>query len=238
MSALTYPAFVIFVAVIVVGIIMGYAVPTFIGLFESFDMELPWATRALIAMSGFFQKYTLVLIALIVLTVFLVRLYGTTEKGGPRLARAQLHLPIVGGIVRMSNASQFAHTMSTLLSAGMPILQAIDASGRTMSNLCMAQEVLDTLSGVESGRTFGECLSYSREMPAMLAQMTAVGETTGSMESTLQVLAEYYDNETDLRAKRALSLLEPVLIVVLAVFVVFILMAVYLPMFSMYGAGF
>jgi len=237
-SALTYPAFVIFVAVIVVGIIMGYAVPTFIGLFESFDMELPWATRALIAMSGFFQKYTLVLIALIVLTVFLVRLYGTTEKGGPRLARAQLHLPIVGGIVRMSNASQFAHTMSTLLSAGMPILQAIDASGRTMSNLCMAQEVLDTLSGVESGRTFGECLSYSREMPAMLAQMTAVGETTGSMESTLQVLAEYYDNETDLRAKRALSLLEPVLIVVLAVFVVFILMAVYLPMFSMYGAGF
>ena len=98
--------------------------------------------------------------------------------------------------------------------------------------------MLDTLSGVESGRTFGECLSYSREMPAMLAQMTAVGETTGSMESTLQVLAEYYDNETDLRAKRALSLLEPALIVVLAVFVVFILMAVYLPMFSMYGAGF
>lgn len=134
----------------------------------------------------------------------------------------------------MSNASQFAHTMSTLLSAGMPILQAIDASGRTMSNLCMAQEVLETLSGVESGRTFGECLSYSKEMPAMLAQMTAVGETTGSMETTLQVLAEYYDNETDLLSKRALSLLEPALIVVLAVFVVFILMSVYLPMFSMY----
>ncbi len=234
-SALTYPAFVIFVAVIVVGIIMGYAVPTFTGLFESFDMELPWVTRALIAMSNFFQKYILVLIALIALVLFSVRLYGTTEKGGPKLARAQLHLPIIGGIVRMSNASQFAHTMSTLLAAGMPILQAIEASGKTMDNLCMAQEVLDALPGVEGGRSFGECLSFTRELPPMLRQMTAVGETTGSLESTLDVLADYYDSETDVRTKRALGLLEPAIIVVLAVFVVFILMAVYLPMFSMYG---
>ena len=237
-SALTYPAFVIFVAVIVVGIIMGYAVPTFIGLFESMSIELPWATRALIAMSNFFRKYTLALIAVIVLAVFLARLYGATEKGGVRMARAQLHIPLIGGIVRMTNASQFAHTMSTLLAAGMPILQAIEASGKTMSNLCMAQEVLEALPGVEGGRTLGECLSFSKEIPPMLTQMTAVGESTGTMETTLHVLAEYYDNETDLRTKRALGLLEPVLIVVLAVFVVFILMSVYLPMFGMYSAGF
>ena len=235
-SALTYPAFVLFVAGIVVAIIMGYAVPTFTGMFESMDIELPWVTVALIAVSNFFQKYTLVLTGLVALAILLVRLYGATEKGGMILARAQLRLPILGGVVRMSGASQFSHTMSTLLTAGMPILQAIEVAGRTMTNRCMAGEVLDTLPGVEGGRSFGECMSYTKELPAMLVQMTAVGEATGSMESTLRVLAEYYDNEVEVRTKQALSLLEPAIIVVLAIFVVFILMAVYLPMFSMYSA--
>lgn len=233
-SALTYPAFVLVVAVLVVAIIMGYAVPTFTGMFESMSIELPWVTVALIAVSGFFQKYTLVLVGLLALVLLLVRLYGATEKGGLTLARAQLNLPILGGIVRMSGASQFSHTMSTLLTAGMPILQAIEVSGRTMSNRFLAGEVLETLPGVEGGRPLGECMRYARELPAMLVQMTAVGEATGSMESTLKVLAEYYDNEVEVRTKQALALLEPAIIVVLAVFVVFILMAVYLPMFSMY----
>ena len=235
-SALTYPAFVLVVAVLVVAIIMGYAVPTFTGMFESMSIELPWVTVALIAVSGFFQKYTLVLVGLLALVLLLVRLYGATEKGGLTLARAQLNLPILGGIVRMSGASQFSHTMSTLLTAGMPILQAIEVSGRTMSNRFLAGEVLETLPGVEGGRPLGECMRYARELPAMLVQMTAVGEATGSMESTLKVLAEYYDNEVEVRTKQALALLEPAIIVVLAVFVVFILMAVYLPMFSMYSS--
>ena len=235
-SALTYPAFVIAVAVIVVAIIMGYAVPTFTSMFESMDLDLPWVTVSLIAVSHFFQKYTLLLVGLIALVVLLVRLYGATEKGGVVLARAQLKLPILGAAVRMSGASQFAHTMSTLLTAGMPILQAIEVSGRTMTNRCMAGEVLNTLPGVEGGRSLGDCMRYAKELPVMLVQMTAVGEATGSMESTLKVLAEYYDNEVEVRAKRALSILEPTIIAVLAVFVVFILMAVYLPMFQMYSA--
>ena len=234
-GALTYPAFVIVVAIVVIAIIMGYAVPTFTSMFESMDLELPWVTVALIAMSGFFQKYTLVLIGIIALLILAVRFYSTTEKGGMVMARFQLNLPILGEVVRMSGASQFAHTMSTLLAAGMPILHAIEVAGRTVTNKVMSSEILETLSGVEGGRSFGECLSYAKEMPKMLVQMTAVGEATGSMENTLQVLAEYYDNETEVRTKRALSLLEPAIIVVMAVFVVFILMAVYLPMFSMYG---
>ena len=235
-SALTYPAFVLVVAVLVVAIIMGYAVPTFTGMFESMSIELPWVTVALIDVRGFFQKYTIVLVGLLALALLLVRLYGATEKGGLTLARAQLNLPILGGIVRMSGASQFSHTMSTLLTAGMPILQAIEVSGRTMTNRFLAGEVLETLPGVEGGRPLGECMRYARELPAMLVQMTAVGEATGSMESTLKVLAEYYDNEVEVRTKQALALLEPAIIVVLAIFVVFILMAVYLPMFSMYSS--
>lgn len=233
-GALTYPSFVIVVAIVVVAIIMGYAVPTFTNMFTSMNLDLPWVTKALIAMSDFFQKYTLVLIGLIALIVLGIRVYSHTEKGGLIMARFQLNLPVLGEVVRMSGASQFAHTMSTLLSAGMPILQAIEVAGRTVDNKCIAAEITDTLPGVEGGRSFGECLSYGKELPRMLVQMTAVGEATGSMETTLQVLAEYYDNETDVRTKRALALLEPAIIVVLAIFVVFILMSVYLPMFSMY----
>ncbi len=235
-SALTYPAFVIVVAAGVIGIIMTFAVPTFTNMFESMDIDLPWTTVALIALSHFFQRYSLVLLGVIALALLALQAFRMTDRGGIVLARAQLKIPIIGAIVRMSGASQFAHTMSTLLTAGMPILQAIEVSGRTMTNLCMAWDIAATLPGVEGGRSLGECMGYARELPAMLVQMTAVGEATGSMESTLRVLAEYYDNEVDVRTKRALSLLEPTIIIVLAVFVVFILMAVYLPMFSMYSA--
>ncbi len=235
LSALTYPAIVVAVAVAVIIIVMNFVIPTFSGMFEGMGAELPMATKALIALSGFFQKHTLALIAVIALIIFAVRLYGTTAKGGPALARLQLKLPLIGSIVRMTNASQFAHTMSTLLTAGMPILPSIEVAGKTMSNLCMARDVLDTLPGVEGGRTLGECMSYSKELPPMLVQMTAVGEATGAMESTLEVLAAYYDSETDVKTKRAITLLEPAIIVVLSVFVAFILVAVYLPMFSLYA---
>jgi len=235
-SALIYPALVILVAVVVAGIIMVYAVPTFTSMFESLGGELPWVTRALIAVSGFFRKYILVLIALIALILFFIRLYGLTEKGGRRLARAQLKLPVIGKIVLMAGASQFAHTMATLLASGMPILSAIDGSGRTVTNRCMSDEILDTLPGVEGGRSLGECMGYAQELPAMLVQMTAVGEATGTLQYTLEVLAEYYDNEVDVRTKRAIGLLEPAILIVLAVFVMFILLAVYLPLFSMYGS--
>lgn len=234
-GALAYPAFMLVVAVIVIGIIMVYAVPTFTSMLGGMGVELPWVTKALIAISEFFQKYILVVVGIIALIILALRVYASTASGGLVMARFQLGLPILGEIVRMSAASQFAHTMTTLLAAGMPILQAIEVSGRTVNNKYIAAEVMDTLPGVESGRSLGECMANSKELPPMLVQMTAVGEATGSMESTLQVLAEYYDNETDVRSKRALELLNPAIIVVMAGFVVLVLMAVYLPMFSMYS---
>lgn len=235
-SALTYPAFVIVVAVIVMAVIMGYAVPAFIRAFDSLGADLPWVTVALIAVSNFFSRYFLVILAALAGLILAVWGYSRTEGGGLRLSRLRLALPVVGRIGRMASASQFAHTMSAMLASGMPILQAIEVSGRAMSSLCMSREVLDAISGVESGRSLGDCLSMAKELPPMLMEMVAVGESAGALESTLDVLAEYYDNEVDTGTARALSLLEPTIIVVLAVFVVFILMAVYLPMFNMYSA--
>lgn len=234
-STMTYPAFVIVVAIVVVYIIMTKAVPAFIGTFADMDMELPGVTLALIAISDFTTKYGVLVAAVLVAIIAACWLFSRTQKGGLLFSRLRLSLPVLGEIGRMGGASQFAHTMSAMLAAGVPILQAIAVSSRSMSSLIMAQEVMDTIPGVEAGKGLGESMSHARELPQMLIQMTAVGESAGALESTLNVLAEYYDNEVDVRTDRALSLLEPIIICVLAVFVVLILFAVYMPLFSMYN---
>lgn len=235
-STMTYPAFVIAVAIVVVYVIMDKAVPAFIGTFQDMGTELPAVTVALIAVSNFTSKYGGLVAAVLAAIVAACWLFSRTEKGGMLFSRLRLSLPVLGEIARMAGASQFAHTMSAMLAAGVPILQAIAVSSRSMSSLVMAREVMDTVAGVEAGRGLGDSMANSRELPQMLIQMTAVGESAGALESTLDVLAEYYDNEVDVRTERALSLLEPILIVCLAVFVVLILFAVYLPMFNLYNS--
>lgn len=235
-SALLYPSFVIGVAVIVIGIIMVYAVPSFTSMFGSLGVELPMVTKVLIGMSEFLSRYVWAIVAFVAVIALGVRLYGHTGDGAVRLARWKLSIPLAGKINQMAGASQFAHTMSTMLAAGMPIIQAIEVSGRAMSNPCMSQDILGAVSGVESGRSLGECMEKALSLPPMLVQMTAIGEASGALESTLEVLGEYYDNEVETQTAKALSLLEPAIICVLAGFVAFILMAVYLPMFSMYSS--
>lgn len=234
-GALTYPVLVIAVAVIVVGIIMVYAVPAFIGMFEGIGGELPFVTKALIAVSNFFTRWWIAVAGVVALVMFVFKMYSATEQGGLVISRMQVKIPIIGPIIQAANASQFARTMSTMLYAGTPILQAVVVSARTMSNICMATDVSNSVGGVESGLSLGDCLGVSKSLPPMLVQMVAVGESSGSLESTMRVIADYYDNETDTRTKRAISLLEPAIIIVLAVFVMFLLLAVYLPMFQLYG---
>lgn len=232
-STMTYPAFVIVVAIIVIGIIMVYAVPSFTNTFTAMNIELPWITKALIAVSNFTVKYIVFILAGFAAIGAGLVLYGKTEKGGLNLSRLRLSLPVLGEIGRMAGASQFAHTMSAMLAAGMPILQAIEVSGRSMTSLIMAHEIQETIPGVEGGHSLGSCMTNARELPEMLKQMTLIGESSGSLESTLSVLAEYYDNEVNVKTERAMALLEPIIICVLGGFVVMILFAIYLPMFTL-----
>lgn len=235
-SAMLYPSFVMIVAVIVVAIIMVVAVPTLTSTFAGMGIDLPLPTRILIGASNFMSRYILWLILAAALIALVLYGWGRTEKGRDALARFRLRLPVLGRIAEMSSASQFAHTMSAMMAAGTPILQALEVAGRSMSNFCMSREVLETVPGVEAGRRLGDCMGRKQHLPDLLVQMTAVGENTGSIEGTLDVLAEYYDNEVDTATARALSLLEPIIIVFLAAIVVVILLAVYLPLFTMEGA--
>ncbi|NLU25176.1 MAG: type II secretion system F family protein [Clostridiales bacterium] len=234
-TALTYPAFVLAVAVVVIIIIMTVAVPSFTKAFGGMGTQMPGVTLALIAMSEFFKKYLLLMVAVIVGLVLLWKVYTSTEKGRLTKGRVQLNMPVLGKVNRMNSASQLANTLSTMLSSGLPVMKALTITGKAMTNYLVGTAVTDIVAGVESGGTIGDGLRNTNLLPELLCEMAAVGEQTGSMEDTLNVIGVYYDNEVEQATNRAVSLLEPIIICVLAVFVVFVLLAVYLPMFSLYN---
>ena len=235
-GALVYPAFVMAVAVVVMIIIMVYAVTAFSKSFASLGTELPWITKFVIGLSDFVINSGMYVVFFIAAIVLACKLYARTEKGAELFAAIALGIPIIGKIIQLSAASQFAHTMSMMISAGMPILKCIDTAGKSVGNYVMRRDIIGSASGVEEGRTLGSCLAKSKYLPPMLVEMTTMGESTGTLESTLTAVGNFYDNEVEVSTAKALSVLEPTIICFLAVFVVIILFSVYLPMFSMYGS--
>lgn len=235
-SALTYPAIVIVVAIVVMAIIMVVAIPSFTSAFASLGSELPAITKFVIWLSDFLIKYGLFIVIVAAATFIGLKLYSKTEKGEEFFAKTALKIPLISKIVQMSNSSEFAQTMSMMVLAGMPIIRGLEIAGRSMSNYVMRRDVLDCVAGIEAGRTMAFCLSQSEYLPKMLIEMTTIGESTGSLETTLNTVGDYYDNEVQIATGKALSVLEPAIIGVLAVFVVGILLSVYLPMFGMYGS--
>ena len=235
-SSLMYPAFVIVVAIIVIAVIMMVAVPQFTASFQAMGMELPLPTRILIGFSDFMTHWFWLILVLIAAAALGLTVYGRTASGSIVLARAKLRVPVLGRIRMMNACSQFANTLSTMLASGLPAMKALTITARTVSNAYLSRDVMNTAEGLESGFRMGECMKRTAAFPELLTAMTAVGEESGSLESTLAVIGEYYDNEVETAAARAISLLEPIIICVLAVFVVLILLAVYLPMFSLYGS--
>ena len=233
-SSLTYPCFVIAVAVIVVIIIMAFAVPVFTDTFVEMGTELPLPTKILIATSDFFSKYILLILALLAGIVAFFVIYNRTDQGNYNLSKLVLKLPIIGKVQYMNAVSQYANTFSTMITAGLPVTQAMNITGRSMSNRYMGESVMNAVAGIEEGYSVSSCLRKENTMPPLLIEMVGVGEESGELADTLAVIGEYYDNEVDTVTTRAVGLLEPIIICCLAVFVCCILLAVYLPMFSMY----
>lgn len=235
-TALTYPAFVVVVAVVVIIIIMVYAVPTFTQTFAGMGVELPWATKVLIAVSGFFSKYILLLLALTALIVLGLRIFYSTETGRTKLSKFYLSVPVLGRIALMNAASQYANTLSTMIASGLPVIRALQVTARSLSSHYLGRSIAGAAAEVEGGKRIGEGMEHTGDFPDLLVEMTKVGEEAGSLDETLRVVGSYYDAEVESATSRATSLLEPIIICVLAVFVVLVLLAVYLPMFGMYGS--
>ena len=234
-SAMIYPVFLVIVAVIVVFIIMVKAVPAFASTYKNMNIELPGVTKALIAVSDFFAAWWAVLLVAILGLAAASKLFTRTQKGRETFARLSLRFPGTGRVSLMNAASQFSSTMSAMLASGLPMVQAANITSRVVENYLVGKDIRLAAEDVVAGQRFCDGLRKSRWLPGMLLEMAAVGEETGDLEETLSVVSEYYSAEVETAVTRALSILEPAIILVLAALVVFILLAVYLPLFNLYS---
>ena len=235
-SAMIYPSILLTVAVMVVAVIMIFAVPVFKDSFASMGNRLPLPTRVLIGISDFLVQNLALLLVFLVILILGAILYGRTNAGRQPWAKLAMTLPGISLVNRMNAAAQFATTMSTILSAGLPLVQAVKITGDTASNLLIRKELYGAVAALMEGRTMSSALLKSRYLPHLLVEMTAVGEQTGNLEETMDIVSDYYTREVDTAVKRALGILEPCITIALAILVVFILLAVYMPIVSMYGA--
>ena len=203
---------------------------------ESITRQLPGITKGLMAVSGFFQHYwwTLLLAALAIGIVRL--LLRRSESGRLCLAAGKLKRSPLRRLHQMSAASQFAATMATMLTAGLPVTRSLEVTAGVVSNDLFADAVRRVRQGVEQGRDLADCMLADPTFPRLLTEMTGVGERSGNLEQTLTVIGDYFDNEVGVMTQRLLSLLEPAITIALAIITVVLLLAVYLPMFTMYGS--
>ncbi len=235
-SALTYPIFVLIIAVVVVAVMMVMVIPAIAGMVSSLGSDMPAITQFLINASDWVSHNIVLILVVLVLVVIAVRLYARTEAGKTLLAKLKLKIPLLGSIGVYSGASQFANTMGTLIASGLPMTHAVSVTARVMDNYVLSREVGRMQAGLEEGRTLGECMETCVYFPETLVEMTTVGEQTGALEETLATMGEFYDSETQRVTDRALSLMEPLLLVLMALFAGFIVIALYLPLFTMYAS--
>lgn len=234
-SAMVYPTMLICVAVVVVFVIMIFAVPVFESSFGGMD-NLPAPTRILISMSHFMVDNWLLLVAIIAAMALGIFFYGKTDSGRHLYARLALTFPGLCLINKMNAATQFASTLATMLSSGLPLVSAARITANTAENLLIAEDIESAVTGVIEGNRLADGLKKSQWLPTLLLEMVTVGEETGKLEDTLEVVSEYYTREVDSAVKKALDILNPAITMVLAAIVVFILLSVYLPIFSMYSS--
>ena len=233
-SAMIYPAFVMVIAVVVVAIIMIFAVPVFTSTFDQMGGELPAITQFVVDSSDFWVHWWWLVGILIAAVVIGVQVAKKNDAFRLKWSQLGIVVPVLGRINLMSAASQYSGTMSVMMAAGLPIVKAVGVTARSLTNYYMGKSLEDSLPDMEAGKPLSACLRAANKFPELAVEMTAVGEQTGALENTMEVISEYYDNEVETATARAMSILEPMIIVVLAVIVFVLLLAVYLPLFTMY----
>ena len=198
--------------------------------------QLPLPTRIVISISNFLAGWGgLVSLATIIAGVISIRFYYRTPGGRKIIDRLLLKLPIFGDILRKIAVARFSRTLSTLLSSGVPILQALDITARTAGNVVVEAAILKVRSGVERGESFVDPLKATDVFPNMVAQMIGIGEQTGALDAMLGKIADFYEQEVDAAIANLLTLMEPLLIGFLGVTIGSIVIAMYMPLFTLIG---
>jgi type IV pilus assembly protein PilC len=232
-SALIYPCSVIGIAVLVVGALLKFVVPIFASLFVGLGVDLPLPTRIVINLSNFIGRFWWVAFLGGGLLVFGIKQMRKDPKGRYMLDKFMLNLPVMGMLLRKIAVARFTRTLGTLITSGVPIIEGLTITARTSGNAVLEQSLLKVRKAIEEGRTIVDPLKESGVFPNMVTQMIGVGEATGAMDSMLQKIADFYEDEVDAATKDMLTLLEPLMIGFLGVAVGGIVISLYMPLFSM-----
>ena len=232
-SAMVYPIAVIVIATVVVGVILWKVIPTFASLFAGLGAELPLPTRVVIALSNGLVRYGLFIIAGLVGLGFAFRSYYASSNGRKVVDRIVLKLPVLGLLVRKIAVARFCRTLSTLLSSGVSILEALDITAKTAGNAIVEEAIYTTRKSIEGGETIAAPLAQTAVFPPMVVQMIGVGEATGALDTMLGKIADFYEEEVDVAVAGLLTLLEPIMIALLGGVVGGIVIAMYMPIFAL-----
>ena len=231
-SAMTYP---VVVGVLVVGIVSAmllFVIPMFRDIYRQLGGSLPAPTQFLIGLSEFVRSWWFVIVGLAIVGTNVARRWVATDEGRARWDALKLRAPVFGGLVRITALSRFARTFAALVRSGVPILEALDIVAETSGNEVVAIAVRDGRQAVEQGEPLARRLETHDVFPPMVTQMMAVGEETGAVDTMLDKIADFYDQEVEATVAALTSLIEPLLIVVMGACVGGMVISLYLPMFN------
>ncbi|GMA51866.1 hypothetical protein GCM10025857_32230 [Alicyclobacillus contaminans] len=234
-SALTYPTIVSVLAVCVTVFLLVKVVPTFVSVFASFNVQLPLPTRIVLGVSHFFVHQWYVVLALLIAVVGGYKLAVRNRTGRYWRDYVLLKTPVFGQLVLKSSVARMGRTLSSLLSSGVPIIQALRLSAEVVENEVIRRALQDSEESLTTGQTLSDPYERSKLFPPLVIQMIKVGEETGNLDFMLTKIADFYETETEAMVDRMKSLLEPLLMLVLSVIVGTIITAVLTPMFSLYS---
>ena len=232
-SALVYPIAVITIAVVVVYVILWKVIPVFATLFEGLGGTLPWLTQIVVNLSNFIGNFWWLILIVVFGSIFALRQYYQTDAGRYQIDKIMLKIPVLGVLLRKIAVARFCRTLGTLMSSGVAILEALDITARTAGNAVIEEALLQVRKAVEEGKTIAEPLTRSEQFPPMVCQMISVGEHTGAMDAMLSKIADFYEDEVDAAVEGMMALMEPVIIAILGVVIGVIVVAMYLPMFTL-----
>lgn len=235
-SAMVYPVVVTLVAVGAVGFLMVGVIPKLAGILSNAGGELPPQTKLILGISNFMTSKWYVLIGLIVLGIFVFKKVTSTPKGKFAYHKLQLKMPIFGNIILKVNVARFARTFSSLMAAGVTVIDALQITAGALTNVVVRKALIDSIDSIKNGSNIADSLAKSEILPAIIIQMTAVGEETGKIGEVLDKVAEFYEEEVDQITSSLSSIIEPILIVGLGAIVGFIVMSVLGPILAIQGA--
>lgn len=235
LSAMIYPAILSFVAIIVVILLLTFVLPTFVNMFESSGVPLPLPTRILMGISKVFSNFWYIMLLVLAVLIYAWNRYLKTEQGRLRWDRAKLKLPIVKNVTIKVISARLTRTLSTLLSSGIPLLNCLEITSKVLGNKVVADGLLAAKEDMSKGSSLSQAIRKVGVFPAMIYSMVSIGEESGSLEEILDKTSTYYDEEADVAIQRMLAIFEPLMIVVMALVVGFIVISIALAMFKVYA---